>query len=298
MNLPLLEVIQTHGKRTEGTCYCKLTPSLVPTGKAELKEGFFFLLVTNGTAQLIDENQTYELQPSHLVALTPSVRSTIQAMSSHFQAMILYLKPTFFDTLPDVQPLYEQLARYLGYYRLPVFLLENVQTTYLQNIFTLFSQCRDNATNYYDGILNHLCCFCLLQIADILSKIDHEIPNYARRSTDIFRLFKKTLMENYRQHHDIGFYAESLHISTTYLSRIVKHITGHTVRFHISELLCADARKLLECTDLDIKEIAEKLGFSDQSVFGKFFVKKTGVSPMKFRTQRERDKQNYPFPYI
>lgn len=105
-------------------------------------------------------------------------------------------------------------------------------------------------------------------------------------------------MENYRQHHDIGFYAESLYISTTYLSRIVKHITGHTVRFHISELLCADARKLLECTDLDIKEIAEKLGFSDQSVFGKFFVKKTGVSPMKFRTQRERDKQNYPFPYI
>lgn len=121
MNPTLLEIIQTHGNRTESTCYCELTPSLVPTGKAELKEGFFFLLVTNGTAQLIDENQTYELQPSHLVALTPSVRSTIQAMSSHFQAMILYLKPTFFDTLPDVQPLYEQLARYLGYYRLPVF---------------------------------------------------------------------------------------------------------------------------------------------------------------------------------
>ena len=153
-----------------------------------------------------------------------------------------------------------------------------------------------DAANYYDSILNHLCSFCLLQIADILTQIRHEVPDYARRPTDIFRLFKKTLMENYRQHHDIGFYAESLHISTTYLSRIVKHITGHTVRFHISELLCADARKLLECTDLDIKEIAEKLGFSDQSVFGKFFVKKTGVSPMKFRTQRERDKKNYPSP--
>ena len=69
---------------------------------------------------------------------------------------------------------------------------------------------------------------------------------------------------------------QSLHISTTYLSRIVKHITGHTVRFHINELLCADARKLLECTDLDIKEIAEV--FSDQSVFCKFFVKNR-VSP-------------------
>lgn len=56
----------------------------------------------------------------------------IQTMSSHFQAMLLYLKPAFFDCLPDGQPLYEQLAHYLGHYQLPVFLLENEQATYLQ----------------------------------------------------------------------------------------------------------------------------------------------------------------------
>lgn len=132
MNPTLLEIIQTHGNRTESTCYCELTPSLVPTGKAELKEGFYFLLVTNGTAQLANEYQTYELQPAHLVILTPSTRCMIQTMSSHFQAMLLYLKPAFFDCLPDGQPLYEQLAHYLGHYQLPVFLLENEQATYLQ----------------------------------------------------------------------------------------------------------------------------------------------------------------------
>lgn len=55
------------------------------------------------------------------------------------------------------------------------------------------------------------------------------------------------------------------------------------VRDQIAELLCADAKKLLECTDLDIKEIADTLGFSDQSVFGKFFLRRTGVSPSGFR---------------
>ena len=70
MNPTLLEIIQTHGNGTESTCYCELTSSSVPTGKAELKEGFFFLLVTNGTAQLADEYQTYELQPAHLVTLS------------------------------------------------------------------------------------------------------------------------------------------------------------------------------------------------------------------------------------
>lgn len=90
----------------------------------------------------------------------------------------------------------------------------------------------------------------------------------------------------------------SMHTSTSYLARIVKHITEHTVRFHISELLYADAGKLLECTNLDIKEITEKLEFSDRSVLGEFFVKKTGVSPIKFRTQRERDKKLSPSQYL
>ena len=39
----------------------------------------------------------------------------------------------------------------------------------------------------------------------------------------------------------------------------------------------------LHTTDMGIKEIADELDFSDQSVFGKFFVKATGVSPLKYR---------------
>lgn len=33
----------------------------------------------------------------------------------------------------------------------------------------------------------------------------------------------------------------------------------------------------------DVKEIADRYGFSDQSAFGKFFKKKTGLSPLAFR---------------
>ena len=100
---------------------------------------------------------------------------------------------------------------------------------------------------------------------------------------EIFHNFKKLSSHNYKKHHDILFYANNLNISTTYLSRIVKNITGHTVHFHISELLCTEAKRLLDTTDMGIKEIADELGFSDQSVFGKFFVKATGVSPLKYR---------------
>ena len=77
-------------------------------------------------------------------------------------------------------------------------------------------------------------------------------------------------------------------MSTTYLSRVVKQTTGRTVRFHLSELICADARRLLECTDMDVKEIADFLGFPDQSVFGKFFARKPGLPPLRYRQNREK----------
>lgn len=34
-----------------------------------------------------------------------------------------------------------------------------------------------------------------------------------KRENEIFRNFKKLLVANYRQHHSIGFYTESLHIT-------------------------------------------------------------------------------------
>ena len=43
------------------------------------------------------------------------------------------------------------------------------------------------------------------------------------------------------------------------------------------------AARLLRDPELTIQQIAEKMSFSDQSSFGKFFKKHTGVSPLKYR---------------
>lgn len=141
---------------------------------------------------------------------------------------------------------------------------------------------------YGNGMTRQLCSFLLLQTADLLCRQSRTLSVCVSRSKEQFREFKKLAATYYRHHHNIVFYADQLHLSPTYLSRIVKQTTGRTVRFHLSELICADARRLLECTDMEVKEIADTLGFSDQSAFGKFFAKKTGLSPQKYRQERER----------
>lgn len=252
-----------------------------------IEKGFYFWLVVNGTATVSDAYHAYALSAGQLLVVTPSVSATLDGMSADFSFVCLYIDPDYYDGLSEGQLVYNQVSQFIGNYRLPVFSLNAVQAGYLQKSLELFADRLQAMQLYRDGAVRHLCSFVLLQMADALYGKNREEATCVKRSSEIFRNFKRLLVHHYREQHNIGFYADRLNISTTYLSRIVKEITGHTVCFHISELLCADARKLLECTDLDVKEIADELGFSDQSVFGKFFVRKTGLSPVKFRMRQE-----------
>lgn len=286
MNVSLTDIM----KISDRVCGRIADHSITARCPVTIKNGFFFLLITQGRGVIKDAFYHYEVLVDHLLVLTPSTESLLDEVSSDFRMSVIYIAPDYFDSLPDGQPVYNQVSRYLGDYRLPVFHLEQDRTVYLQQTMALFSSQLDHMSLYKDGIVRHLCSFLLLQITDALCRENRDTPVYVKRTCEIFRNFKKLLVHYYRHNHDIQFYADQLHISTTYLSRIIKKQTGHTVGFHISELLCADARKLLECTDLDIKEIADYLGFSNQSVFGKFFVRKTGLSPLKFRLRKEKDR--------
>lgn len=260
---------------------------LSPHDRATIGKGFFFVLVESGTALLTDMHQDYGIKGEDLVVLSPSLAATLHHASPDFTFTCICLVPEYFDSLPGSQLLYSQLAEFIQVDHLPIVSLKPEKSHYLRQTFALFSNDLRGFKIYTHGIISHLCCLLLLQTADTFCQSNRHMPVYVKRSGEIFRKFRKLLTAHYRQHHDIGFYADELNISTTYLSRIVKQTTGNTVRFLISELICADARRMLVCTDLDIKEIASQLGFSDQSVFGKFFVKKTGLSPLKFRLRKE-----------
>lgn len=84
----------------------------------------------------------------------------------------------------------------------------------------------------------------------------------SRQSEEIFISFYTLLTSNYLEHRDLKFYADSLFITTTYLSRIVKQITGKTVMDCINELLAMEATRLLKSTAMTVEQIAYQLHFA------------------------------------
>ena len=77
--------------------------------------------------------------------------------------------------------------------------------------------------------------------------------------------------------------AKKLNLSSTYLTNLLKVITGQNTQQHIHDKLIEKAKEKLSTTNLSVSEIAYELGFEHSQSFSKLFKAKTHLSPIKFR---------------
>lgn len=81
--------------------------------------------------------------------------------------------------------------------------------------------------------------------------------------------------------------SSEISVSPNYLSALIKKSTGSTFIDLLSRKRIDTARELLRCSNLKIKEISEKCGYSDQHYFSYCFKKYTGMSPNACRRENE-----------
>lgn len=102
-------------------------------------------------------------------------------------------------------------------------------------------------------------------------------------------------IENYIQEHyhepdlTIDRMAEALQFENSYLRRVYKRSTGITITQRIDELRIQHAKELLERDDVLNREIASKVGYSDQYYFSRRFKQICGETPTEFRIRRKKE---------
>ena len=81
----------------------------------------------------------------------------------------------------------------------------------------------------------------------------------------------------------VQYLSEQLNISPSYLSDMLRSLTGQNAQQHIHNKLIEKAKEKLSTTSLSVSEVAYELGFEHPQSFSNLFKKKTNFSPLAFR---------------
>lgn len=95
--------------------------------------------------------------------------------------------------------------------------------------------------------------------------------------------FKQMVHQQFINHKEISFYADSLAVSSNYLNRCVKAVFHKSCKEIIIEVAILNAQILLADNTKTISEISHELNFHDPSYFARLFKNFTDFTPSEYR---------------
>ena len=272
----------------DGRIQCDRTDAAI-TFRANRTQGFMsaytFTLVLEGWLTIIYNGRQLTLGPRDLYIYSPGMSVTIVSATKNYRGICLLVDEHLTlesDTVRDMIRI-----AYLPIMRLhePKIALSEEAATLLGNRMEEILRYLSSGNSHKEAIVEHLYAVFLLDIQDTL---EHSAvaAKSGKRMEEVFVGFISLLPDNFLEHHDISFYADSLNITTTYLSRVVRQLTGRTVVGYVNQFLMMEATFLLRTTRMSIAQVSDRLQFSDQAAFSKFFSRMQGESPREYRRKQ------------
>lgn len=141
----------------------------------------------------------------------------------------------------------------------------------------------DNKSNnrFQASILSHMVSVCIGLFISILPSTTNQ--SHPSRGLYLNQQFRILLRARFSTEKKPSGYAALLHVSPSYLNECVKAASGRPVSYWILQQIVLEAKRLLAYSRFDVKEIAYRLGYADDTYFIRLFKKSTGVSPAAFR---------------
>ena len=139
-----------------------------------------------------------------------------------------------------------------------------------------------------DDGLRFLLQFLLLRIARLQQSSACELANVDVADYDLYQNFVTLLEKQFHEQHSVDYYADAVNLSISRLSRLTKRILGKSAKQVILDRINLEAKRLLQFSDLSVKQIAFALGFNNPYHFSRAFKNYTKSSPNDYRVQNKK----------
>ena len=254
-------------------------------------DAFIIGVGTEGEAKGSLNLHEYCLRKDSLFVFGPKniIEAHETSAPGNFKCHVLIISPEFLRNLnidtKHMMPLFLRIATH------PCLELSPDESRTLRNFIALIEQeTHGKKTEYATDIISSLIAATIYKVGDILGNYLSEHPEMEspvhNRAEAYFREFTRLLGEHYRRERSVGFYARQLCITPKYLTTLIKHISGKSVSDWIDSYVTLEAKTLLKYSNMSVQEIAYYLNFPNQSFFGSYFKRNTGMSPSQYKAKQ------------
>ena len=278
IGMPQDEVVSGELYCTESNTYLTFRTNQMQATLA----GYSYTLVNNGWLELLYNDRMLTLQKGDLLIYSPGVKIRIINGSADYHSVCLIIDEQAALEIPVIRNVVHTAYQPIAELGRPIIHLNEQQAAHFWQHMHEIIEYQYSSHRYMHEALRTLFTQFILDLMDAMAQ-NIGPRQVSERTTEQFVAFMRLLTKHFIEHHDIGFYADELHITPIHLSRIVRSVTGRTVVDYINQMLLMEASWLLQTSTLSIAAIAERLHFADQSSFGRFFTRMKGITPKAYR---------------
>ena len=242
------------------------------------------LLIAKGELTFSLNLEEYTAKQNSLVIVAPNSIKKVVAVSKDTIVSGVNFTIDFLAAIGIPQNAIELLDYFSSQFS-PYWKLDKKDAASVQLLIKQLNQKVSSLNEHVYGkeLLYHTFYIFLYEVYGLSKKYAVPFHHHVTRKENLVKNFTQLVQKQFRSQRNVSIYAEQLNITPKYLTETVKEITGKTAGEIIDDFVLLEAKLLLDNPALSIAEIADELHFSDQSFFGKYFKRHTGMSPKEYR---------------
>lgn len=251
--------------------------------KTDIEERYLsHLLCLGGTCRFCFNGREFTLLEGDLCIIRR--RSLVEHVqpSADFRCKIIYAKPGFIElcTPQSNYGMKGQLALFLN----PVIHLTPAQQVLCRRDFDILEQrVNDTGHLFYRETLINAMQTAILDFFDFHARI-HGSTDISTQNASIMSRFLAMLEEGvYREHREVGYYADRLCVTAKYLSEVSKKVSGYAANYWINRYTILDISRQLRDKSLTFVQISDMFGFSSPAYFSRYVQQNLGLKPSDYR---------------
>lgn len=287
----LAELIDLAGEQRQGLmreCITASSDSQMQVFRFPCRIDAFVIGVgTEGETSVSFNLHEFRLKKDSMFIFTP--KNILQVNSQqYFKADVIAISPDFMRRINiDIK---NMMPLFLKFVENPALTLTPEESRSMRGMIAQIErETRGPETHFSFDIVSGLIAATIYKVGDImyhyLAEHPEEQNNSHNRAEEYFKQFTHLLGEHFREERSVGFYARQLCITPKYLTTLIKRISGQSVSEWIDNYVILEAKTLLKYSTMSIQEIAYYLNFPNQSFFGSYFKRNTGMSPSQYKAQ-------------